>query len=526
MLPVLSAEAMRSADTATIESFGIPGFTLMETAGRSVAQAVTRKLNSLRVGSARKIICVCGTGNNGGDGFVAARALFEAGYSVQVIVVGNEDRMPPDAAHNFRLVRKCAAGQEFEPTNAALRNTIVISDDGLDPDAPIIVDALLGTGIRGGAREPAAAWINRMNAHPAAKISVDVPSGLDTDTGRAPGPTVRAETTVTFGALKTGLLFNDGPRLAGSTVVVDIGIPGKILRSRTSGSQCANLVTRSDITIPVRAANAHKYSAGALIAVCGSEGLNGAAIMSALAAMRTGAGAVTVASGKSTATSISTRIPEAMTLPLPESNADLIPEDAATSLSTIVGRARALLIGCGLGRKPGAIASVREILRRDELPAVVDADGLFALGSDADKLLSQRQQPTVLTPHRGEFERLLGSECNWDDRIELARSFAHRSNSVVVLKGLPSVVGTPDGRAFIAPSVSSALATAGAGDVLAGMIGGLVAQGMNADRAAITALYIGGLCAERFASTNAPQSMMATDILELLPTVLGELQNA
>lgn len=521
MHPLLTSAEMRSADDESINSFGIPSRLLMETAGRAVAAATISQLAALRPSADLPVTVVCGTGNNGGDGLVAARALHEAGYPVDAFVVGDTSRLTPDTRANLELLESLIAAG----AHVTLHVVVTGPNDEitLNPRSPVVVDALLGTGTRGAARPPVSEWIAAINAHRARVLSADIPSGLDADAGRAEGPAVKADATITFGALKTGLLLNDGSELSGRVTVVPIGIPPHILHKRIDRAGCARLITRDDVAIPARPANAHKYTSGSLYAVCGSIGMTGAAVLACEAAMRVGAGAVKCATGERSHEILARKLTEVMTVPLPEDDAGLVPNSAIKRIDEGLARARAVLVGCGCGRGEGTSATIRALLASLDLPAVVDADALFALGRLDD--LPRSRGRWVLTPHKGEFERLIGGPANWDNRIELARRYAAEWDCVLLLKGLPSVVGVPDGRVYVAPTVSSSLATAGAGDVLAGMIAGYLAQGMAAADAAIAALYVGGVCTDQYAARRAPNTLLATDLLGEIPFAIRALSN-
>lgn len=508
---------MRSADDETISEFGLPSRLLMETAGRALASAAIDELVALRSPADLPVAVVCGTGNNGGDGFVAARALNEAGYSVDVFVVGDRSRLTADARANLDLLESLVAEGAH----------VAIDARELNARSPLIIDALLGIGTRGAARAPAAEWINAINSHRARVVSADLPSGLNADTGRADGPVVKAHATVTFGALKVGLVMNEGAALAGRVAVAPIGIPPHILQKRADHPGCARLITRDDIVLRTRPINANKYTSGLLYALCGSVGMTGAAVLACEAAMRVGAGAVRCAIGTRAHETLARKLTEVMTVPLPADDGGLIEAEAIPVIREGLERARALLVGCGCGRGAGTSATVRTLLGtlldEADLPTVVDADGLFALAPIERPFKAGRQ--FVLTPHRGEFERLVGESAPWDDRIDLARRYAAEWNCVLLLKGLPSVVAAPDGNVHVAPSTSSALATAGAGDVLAGMISGYLAQGIAAIDAAKTALYVGGVCAAQYAVRRAPDTLMATDLLDEIPVAMRALRD-
>lgn len=521
MSPVLTADAMRAADEETIRDFGIASTTLMETAGRAVAASVADELALLRPGADEHVCIVCGTGNNGGDGLVAARALHESGFASTVVITGGTDRLSPDASHNLTLLRTLV----HNGAAIDIRHEENGDDDVVIPSsAPVIVDALLGTGVRGPARSPAAAWISAMNGHRAATIAVDVPSGIDATTGRVGGVAVRAQTTVTFGAIKTGLLLNDGPALAGRVRVAPIGIPRHVLEKRTRDRGCAALITRDDVVLPERPANAHKYTSGLLYALCGSVGMTGAAVLALESAMRVGAGAARCATGARSQPVLAERFTEVVTEPLEEDDDGLVADAAAIGVLQGADRASAVLIGCGCGRSPGTVDTIRRVLDELDRPAVIDADGLYALRGDPQAALRNSRDRWILTPHRREFERLTGKESDWDDRIELARRFSREWNCVLVLKGLPSVIGCPDGRVLVGSSASTSLATAGAGDVLAGMIAGFLAQGLSSVEAAAAALYTGGIVTDRYERAHTPNTLLATDLLIGIPDAIRDLR--
>jgi len=526
MQPVLTAGAMREADRFTIEDFGIAGRTLMETAGREAAAIIERHFGP----AADLIVTICcGNGNNGGDGFVAARYLHQHGAHVHVFTLGDIDSMSADAAANFRLLQRLVehdGGSRLhlvrfgtEPERATL------------PTSAIYVDALLGTGVASELRDPILSIIRRLNERSGGKVAIDIPTGLHTDTGIELGAAFRAQLTITIGARKAGLCLNLGPSLAGEIETVDIGIPTHVLwePAATGTDGCALLSTDESVAalLPGRSPDANKYSAGYAFVVAGSVGMTGAPVMAATAAARSGAGYVSCACDDRIQEVLSVKLTEITTIGLPSSPGGIDPDAAMSAMSDRLSKADAALIGCGLGRETSTSTFIRRFLETVDLPLVVDADGINALEGHTDLLRKRSGGRWILTPHLGEFKRLAGgalerSGIQADDRIRLTQFFAREWNCILVLKGMPSVIAAPDGRAWIHPTGNTGLATAGSGDVLAGMCVGLMAQGLEPVAAAIAGLHLGGACAERYAVDRDSRTLQATDLLNHLPSVLKE----
>lgn len=511
---------MRQADQHTIDHFGLPGFTLMETAGREAARIMTQRYGPW---AGKHVLVLCGKGNNGGDGLVVARVLYGLGAQVRVVSPTPEDQTTPDAAHNLRLLRQLADAEasdrlHLEPFPATGRLSTASPPD-------LIVDALLGTGLTQALRAPLDALVDWMNAQPAPVVALDVPTGVDSDTGRVHGTAVRAQATITMAAGKVGLYLNAGRAHAGQVYPVEIGIPAFVLAEAAQQPGCAYLADDALIRswLPVRDADAHKYSVGMALALVGARGYTGAAVMACRAAARIGAGYVICAAPRSLQPALGAHLVDVATLALPETDAGTAHPDALDTLAAPLKKATALLVGCGLGRHPETQALVRTLFTQTDLPGVLDADGLHALAGHTNLLAAQQTCRWILTPHWGEFKHLLGAEAEGldvRDRVALAGTYAQRWHCVLVLKGMPSVVGCPDGRVFINATGNPALATAGAGDALAGMCAGLLAQGLAPEQAAIAALHIGGAAADAYAAEYDGRTMLATDLADRLPAVL------
>ena len=510
--PLLSADGMRAADHATIHGWGVPGRVLMETAARAAVDAMGARYPV----EGTRVTVLAGPGNNGGDALVVARVLAARGAVVRCLTLDPEAESEGDRGANLTLLRRL--GEASDRLDVAR-----FEDIGQAANAPadLVVDGLLGIGVRGELRAPfdaLGAWVNRQNAP---VVALDVPTGLDATTGRAAEHTVEADLTVTFGAVKTGLLLGDGPQVAGEVMAAEIGIPEAEIQAAASAWHADAAWTGA--RLPRRAADAHKYSAGRALCVVGSRAFTGAAVLSTAAAYRAGAGAVVAAVPEAARTTVDARNAEVMVDAQPETDAGTLAEIALDGILARAEAADAVLVGCGLGRDGATDRLVRALVARVEAPLVLDADGLGAFADDADRL-ADRSGPLVLTPHLGELRRLLGDP-DFDpvDRVEAVRDLSARWNAVVVLKGMPSVVGVPDGRVLVGPPGEPALATAGTGDVLAGTLTGLLAQGLDAPEAAVCALHLGAAAARLWTAEHGASGLVASDLVGLLPRAARSL---
>jgi NAD(P)H-hydrate epimerase len=446
---------------------------------------------------------VCGKGNNGGDGLVAARLLREQSREVDVLCVWPPEELEGDARAN--LERLPGPGPVLFLA-AALH------------EADVIVDALLGTGFSGEVREPARAAIEAVNAAEAEVVSADVPSGVDASTGSISGIAVRADATATFHRGKPGLHVAPGKRHAGEVRVIDIGIPDGAPTSADVGLIEAGVLE----SIPRRGPASTKFSEGAVLVVGGSRGLTGAPSLTAESAARAGAGYVTACVPESTSLVFELRLVEVMTRPVPDSHGALGARSVAPVLEA-AGRADAMVLGPGLGRDEDSLEFARAVAEGVAVPLVLDADGLNAhAGQLAD--LAARSAPTVLTPHAGELGRLLemGSDEVENARMATARAAAAASRAVVVLKGDDTLVAEPEGCVGVSPGGAPALATAGTGDVLAGVIGAMLAKGMEPFEAACAAVFLHRSAGRRAAAHRGPDGVIARDVIDALPYPLGE----
>ncbi len=512
---LLTAAEMRAADLAIARALGVPTLRLMESAGRGVAGIVRREIT----GTPGEVVIVCGGGSNGGDGFVAARHLADAGTRVRALLTAPRAKIQGDAA---------AALAALEETGV-----VPIEDGSGWADASAwrgrlggarvaaIVDAIFGTGFRGPVRDVPAAAIAAMNAAGGRKIAVDIPSGLDADTGRATGAVFRADVTATMGARKLGLSI-DSSAPVGRIEIVDLGAP--VDDSVVPDARC-RLLAASGIAarLPRRDAGAHKGSKGHLLVVAGSAGKTGAAFLTGMAALRSGAGLATIASTAAGQLALDAKAIELMTARYADGD-DAVPATALEELEALAARAQAVAVGPGIPTGPGMRTVVQQLAARLSLPMVVDADALNALGTAAPGILTGAPAPRVLTPHPGEMGRLLGVSIAevQADRIGRARGLAAASRAVVVLKGARTIVAAPDGQVFVNPAATSSLATAGSGDVLTGVIGALLARGLDALSAAQVGVYVHGAAGEALAP-RLGDGVVAGDLPVAIAVVMARL---
>jgi ADP-dependent NAD(P)H-hydrate dehydratase / NAD(P)H-hydrate epimerase len=514
MFLVTSAE-MQAMDRMAIDRFGIPGRVLMENAGREAARVFRSHFPAT---AGRTVGVLAGRGNNGGDGHVIARCLAGGGYPVTVFLLGTADRVQGDAAANLRLLP--ALGIPL----------IELPDEGaFDRHAPrmreadVWVDAVFGIGLRqavGGLFRKAIEFVNG-TGHPV--LSVDMPSGLDADTGLPLGACVRARVTVTFGFPKIGLMVYPGAEFAGTVEVVDIGIPGPVADAVAPRQR---LLTPDAVRrmLPARPADAHKGSTGHLLVVGGSPGKTGAAAMTATAALRVGAGLVTVATAAALNPVMETLVLEAMTAPLADGGTGRLGAAAREELAALGRGKSCLAVGPGLGMAPETGELVRGLVRSGAAPLVIDADGLNHLAGHLDTL-DGRPAPVVLTPHPGEMARLMGMEVTdvQRDRVGCARRLATGRGVHVVLKGARTVVAHPDGGVFLNPTGNPGMASGGMGDVLTGAIAGLICQGVAPAEAARAGVYLHGAAADHLAAHVGLRGYLAGEVMRELPPTMARL---
>jgi len=508
-MKVVSGDQMRSIEQRVFTEYGVPSQLVMEVAGRQVA-VMARRLLGDRPGP---VVVMCGKGNNGGDGLVAARWLRNWGLPVQAVVWASLDDLKGDAAAALNAAR-LAGVPILLPAQAreALQN------------ASLIIDAILGIGVVGPARGSAAEAIKLINQAGKPVLAVDMPSGIATDTGRADGPAVQATWTITFGLPKLGLFQFPGADLVGHVTVADIGLPPAAIEAEeitVELSRPAEIRT----WLPEYSRNAHKGTRGRVLLAAASRGMTGAAALAGEGALRAGAGLVTVGTPASSQPVVASLRPEFTTLAFPETESGGFAEEAVEPFLLRAARADALAIGPGIGTDPETQAFVRRVVAGSPAPLVLDADAIKAFAGRAE-LLAEAPVPVVLTPHPGEMAHLLGwsVESVQADRLAAARAAARITKSVVLLKGAYTLIAEPGGMVWINPTGNRVLGTGGSGDVLTGVIAGLLAQGMGAPEAAVTGAYIHGLAGDRLSEVMGHDGVLAGDLLKELPRVQRDLR--
>lgn len=501
---VCSGVEMAELDRRTIEDFAIPGRVLMELAGRGVARAVMERLPG-----GGRVLVLCGPGNNGGDGFVCARALAAAGYEVEVAVFASRGRLKGDALATFSTLERedCCAIRFVEDARELWELSTRLND------VPVVVDALLGIGLQDDVRGLISDVIDLCNHGPAEVVAVDLPSGVHTDSGRRMGRAIRAAETVTFGFPKRGHFLYPGKELTGLLRVVDIGIPEPV-------ADHVGVVGRvldyedGPVLLPARSGDSHKGTFGHCVVVAGSPTTPGAGVLACLGALEGGAGLVSWATDAATLQHAPARAPELM-LRLRRD------EDAEAWATAALKGADAVVVGPGLGTEDAAAELLAGLFRRATVPLCVDADALNLMALHPS-LWDDAHTPLVLTPHPKEMARLMGSdvEAVQRDRFAAALQVAMGRECVVVLKGAGTVIASPDGTLSVLDVGNPGMATGGTGDVLAGLIGALLAQGLDAERAAQLGALLHGCAGDLAAERHSQTAMTAVDLLEAMGEVL------
>ena len=509
-MKIVTAEEMRNIDLKTIRNYGIPSAVLMERAGLCVAETV------IDIFEKKKVIVLVGAGNNGGDGLVAARQLFNRGWNVKVLLLTKEEKLSPDCLSQFRISKKAGIPAEF-------RSRI----DSRDFHGAILIDAIFGTGISKPVGSPLSDIIRLVNKTDVPVVAVDIPSGISSDDGRVMGDAMRADFTVTFGLPKIGHLMHPGAEYTGRLFVEDIGFPRELLNSDTLRVQA---MEESDIVhlLPRRPAYSHKGDYGHALVIAGSRGKTGAALMVARACLRTGAGMVTIGVPETLADIYQSRVTEEMVLPLPDDGSGRLSIRAIDDIASFINsKADVIAAGSGIGVTDMTRELMDRLIKIATVPMVIDADGLNSLQSNT-AVLKKAKAPIILTPHAGEMARLLdiSSLVPEHDRISLARSFSKKNGSYLVLKGAPAIVAEPEGHVLINTTGNPGMATAGAGDVLTGMIASFLGQGLHPLDASVAGVYMHGLSGDIAAVKKGMHSLIATDIIEMIPDAFLSFKKA
>lgn len=515
-MKIVTAHTMQELDRRAIEEYGIPGRELMESAGKGCADHI---LAAYGTRTSKRAVILAGKGNNGGDGYVIARYLLEKNWQVLVIVLAERDAIHGDALANLVLLPDEILS--FCPDEGEL--TEKHTDDLQAAD--VLVDALLGTGLRNDLQGIYLEAVELINSASGKVVAVDIPTGIHGTTGRILGQTVHANMTVTFGAAKLGHVLYPAAEYVGRLVIVDIGIPPQLMEEAVGYDFLNEKLMASQVKRRDR--QAHKGVYGHCLIIAGSTGKTGAAALAANSAVRTGAGLVTLAVPESLNPVLEIKTTEAMTLPLPDAGSGHLTTHAIALIEKHIPGKNALAIGPGIDRRPATVTVLQTLIENIALPMVIDADGLNALAEDTSVLHRRRSPNIILTPHPGEMSRLLGSSI--PDvaaiRISVAQEFARTFGVYVILKGARTIVAAPNGMAAINGSGNPGMASGGMGDVLTGILVSLLAQGYSAWNACRLGVFIHGLAGDLVAMEQGEAGMTATDLIDRIPTALNRLLN-
>jgi NAD(P)H-hydrate epimerase len=511
---VVTAQQMQRLDHRTIHEAGIPGIVLMENAGRGTAAQIERLFPDVRD---RRVVVLSGKGNNGGDGFVIARCLLDTGCTVSCLLIGQAEQVSGDARIMLHAYQQAGGSLQVIADAEQWQHAA----DSLQ-HAGLIIDALLGTGLSGavaGLHQRIIQDVNCLQGIPV--VSVDVPSGVDATTGKILGAAIRAQLTCTLGLPKLGLVLFPGAAHAGSLEVIDIGIPRSLVAQEHTA---AGLLEQQDFKglIPARLPESHKGTYGHVCILAGSPGKTGAAALASQAAMRTGAGLVTLGIPQQLNPILEAKLTEVMTEPLPDAGDGYLGLESWPRIQELIAGKSVIALGPGLAVRTETARLVHKIVAAARAPLIIDADGLNAIAQDA-AFLKGLSVPAVLTPHPGEMARLAGisTQAVQEDRPGQASAFAVRHGVIVVLKGSRTIIAEPDGTISINPTGNPGMASGGMGDVLTGIIAGLLSQGLSASAAARLGVFVHGLLGDRIAREQGPVGIMATDLLAGIPAALS-----
>lgn len=512
-MKVATAEQMQELDRKSIEVYKIPGIVLMENAGRGAAEVISKTFQDIQQ---RKVAVIAGKGNNGGDGFVIARHLMNQGATVKVFLLTDPRALRGDAETNYQIFSRMKG--EVLPLPSSKDYQKIKKDlEKFD----LLVDGIFGTGLDAEVRGYYREVIDHLNTLQKPIVAIDIPSGLDANTGKPFGTAIKATLTITFGLPKIGLLISPGLDYAGEVKVIDIGIPKKMVDEEKIHTYLLEGDEIRRWARTRRRPESHKGDYGHLLVLAGSVGKTGAAAMACEAALRMGAGLVTLAIPKSLNPIMEMKLTEVMTEPLPETPKQTLSLRAYSSILRLCENKSAVVIGPGIGTFKETQALVLKLVRTLEIPLIIDADGITAL-STQPKIFPLTNRNLVLTPHPGEMARLIRSTPKeiQGDRIGVSRNFAQSNHLYLVLKGHRSLIATPTGEIFINPTGNPGMASGGTGDVLTGMIGGLVCQGLDILTSLQISVYLHGWAGDEVAREIGEKSLVATDLLRKIPTLL------
>ena len=515
MIPLYSTKQIRTVDEYAINKLGIPGMVLMENASREIFEKIVASFVFNSIGF------VCGKGNNGGDGFATARHFVNAGYKVKVFYLGYQNEMTHDCRMNFSILKK----MEKSHSNLSIVKYKSAKTLSSIKNCDLICDALLGSGAKGKLREPFLSILHSVNRMQKFKVAIDIPTGLDVDAGYGED-IFHSDLTITLGGFKRGLFFGDGYLHSGEVEMGRIGISNNHLESISTKDY---LIEPEDALngLPKKAKGIHKYSAGKVLNICGSESFPGAAALTSKAALKIGAGASILAFPKSIRNLIQKKLNEVVVQTYEDDNNGFLSEKNADELLNKIKWADVITIGPGIGRNDKTQDAVRKVLReRNFKNIIIDADAVFALNRNRYKHINLKN--SILTPHLGEFADLLDLPVTVVRKnvLKYGRNFADKTGAYLVLKGAPTIIFTPKGDALINTSGNPSLAKFGTGDVLTGTIAGLLSQQADIEKAVVSAVYIHSLAADLLAASKTEYSVLAGELLNYLPNTIKFLRKS
>ena len=512
MIPLYSTEQIRLVDDYAIKQMGIPGPVLMENASLGIYNCLEEKF--LENNKEKKIGFICGKGNNGGDGFAVARHCVNNGYNVKILFLGSEEELSEDCKINFRII----SDYEKRFKGVSLKRFSSVKDINRLRDCSIIVDAMLGSGAKGELREPYKSIVEKLNDLKASRVAIDIPTGLDADTGFG-SVVFKADITITLGEFKKGLFISDGAYYSGEVVKGKIGISDKLYDELDCNEY---IIEPEDVfkNLPEKKKNIHKYSAGKVLTIAGSGKLPGAAILCSKSVLKAGAGASILSFPKSVRKLVHKNLTEVIVETYEDNEAEYFSSKVIPSLKKRIEWADVLVIGPGLGREEETTEGIFKLIKsaRSKL-LVIDADAIYAINERYKKLNLKK---AVLTPHLGEFSNLIGVSRDEikKDVLKYGKEFVKETNSYLMLKGAPTIIFLPSGEAIINSTGNPGMAKFGTGDVLTGIVAGFLAQLKDIESSVITGVYLHSLSADLLVKKFTEYSYTATDIMENLPNAI------
>ncbi len=506
---LVSNKEMQAIDTWAQAKLGIPGIVLMENAARGSVEVLKNYFDL----EGLNVLIVCGKGNNGGDGMAIARHLKNNGANVKTIILARYNELKGDALTNYQILKKSRI-EVIEATTA--RKLIqIFNRERYD----CIIDAIFGTGFKGRVEGIYCEAIELIDKSDAFVFSVDIPSGINGDTGRFENTSVVADATVTMCLPKRGNFLFPGRTFCGDLHIVDIGVPYSLINKGYP-----RVTEYNDIfgIIPPRKPDGNKGTFGQILIIAGARGFSGAAIMAARSCLRIGAGLVRLASPQGIMKDLESKLVEIVKVPLPQTPAETISLRAIDTILSLLSKTDVVAVGPGITTHKETAEFLIRLLKYIKVPLIIDADGLNIL-SKSSEIFSRLKVPFILTPHPGELSRLTGLSIEKinAERIDIARKYAKKFGGVLILKGAPTVIASPDGEVYVNPTGNSGLATAGSGDVLVGMIAGLLGQGVSAIKAAVAGVFLHGLCADLLTKDSNEYSLIASDLIKVIPRSLN-----